>query len=50
MLGESRAVVALNPALAALGISRAQTFVKGYWNRPRGLVTPPKSGAHRSGR
>jgi NADPH-dependent ferric siderophore reductase len=37
VLGESRAVVALNPALAALGISRAQTFVKGYWNRPRGL-------------
>lgn len=37
VLGESRAVVALNPALAALGIDRAQTFVKGYWNRPRGL-------------
>lgn len=37
VLGESRAVVALNPALAALGITRAQTFVKGYWNRPRGL-------------
>jgi NADPH-dependent ferric siderophore reductase len=37
VLGESRAVVALNPALAALGISRAQTLVKGYWNRPRGL-------------
>lgn len=37
VLGESRAVVALNPALARLGVSRAQTFVKGYWNRPRGL-------------
>jgi NADPH-dependent ferric siderophore reductase len=37
VLGESRTVVALTPALAALGVSRAQTFVKGYWNRPRGL-------------
>jgi NADPH-dependent ferric siderophore reductase len=37
VLGESRAVVALGPALAGLGITRAQTFVKGYWNRPRGL-------------
>ena len=37
VLGESRAVVALGPALSALGVSRAQTFVKGYWNRPRGL-------------
>ena len=37
VLGESRAVVALTPALAAIGISRTQTFVKGYWNRPRGL-------------
>ena len=37
VLGESRAVVALTPALAALGVDRANTFVKGYWNRPRGL-------------
>ena len=37
MLGESRTVVALTPALAGLGVTRAQTFVKGYWNRPRGL-------------
>jgi NADPH-dependent ferric siderophore reductase len=36
VLGESRAVVALHPVLAELGIGRARTFVKGYWNRPRG--------------
>ena len=37
VLGESRTVVALAPALADLGVGRAETFVKGYWNRPRGL-------------
>ena len=36
VLGESRAVVALHPVLAELGVGRAETFVKGYWNRPRG--------------
>ena len=34
VLGESRTIVALAPALARLGVGRAETFVKGYWNRP----------------
>ena len=36
LLGESRAVVALRPAVEALGISTERQFVKGYWNAGRG--------------
>ena len=32
LLGESRAVVALRPALAARGLSGSDVFLKGYWN------------------
>ena len=32
LLGESRAVVALRPAVNALGIPNEQIFLKGYWN------------------
>ena len=32
LLGESRSVVALRPALAARGLSGSAVFLKGYWN------------------
>jgi NADPH-dependent ferric siderophore reductase len=32
LLGESRAMVALRPALEARGVAHADTFLKGYWN------------------
>lgn len=35
VLGESRAVTALKPVLADLGLTPERTHVKGYWNRPR---------------
>lgn len=35
VLGESRAVTALKPVLAALGLGPERCHVKGYWNRPR---------------
>ncbi len=35
VLGESRAVTALKPVLADLGLTPERSHVKGYWNRPR---------------
>ncbi len=35
LLGESRAVAALRPRLADLGISGERLYAKGYWNLPR---------------
>ncbi len=35
VLGESRAVTALKPVLAGLGLGPERVHVKGYWNRPR---------------
>lgn len=35
VLGESRAVTALKPVLASLGLGPERCHVKGYWNRPR---------------
>lgn len=35
VLGESRAVTALKPVLADLGLTPDRAHVKGYWNRPR---------------
>jgi NADPH-dependent ferric siderophore reductase len=35
LLGESRAMVALRPALGALGLTADRSYVKGYWNRGR---------------
>jgi NADPH-dependent ferric siderophore reductase len=35
LLGESRAMVGLRPALARLGIEPGDTYLKGYWNRGR---------------
>jgi NADPH-dependent ferric siderophore reductase len=35
LVGESRAMVALRPALAARGIDPGHTYLKGYWNRGR---------------
>jgi len=32
VLGESRAVVALRPALSELGLGRDRVYAKGYWN------------------
>jgi NADPH-dependent ferric siderophore reductase len=34
-MGETRAMVALRPVLAARGIAHDATFVKGYWNLGR---------------
>jgi NADPH-dependent ferric siderophore reductase len=35
LLGESRAMVALRPAIEALGLTADRSYVKGYWNRGR---------------
>ncbi len=41
LLGESRAMVALRPAIEAHGISPENSFVKGYWNLGRGARRIP---------
>jgi NADPH-dependent ferric siderophore reductase len=41
LLGESRAMVALRPAIEALGISADRAYVKGYWNLGRGARRIP---------
>ena len=39
LLGESRVVAALRPALHALGLTNEQLYVKGYWNVGRVVLT-----------
>jgi NADPH-dependent ferric siderophore reductase len=41
LLGESRAMVALRPAVEALGIPADRSYVKGYWNLGRGARRIP---------
>jgi NADPH-dependent ferric siderophore reductase len=43
LLGESRAMVALRPAIEALGIPADRAYVKGYWNLGRGARRIPGS-------
>jgi NADPH-dependent ferric siderophore reductase len=43
LLGESRAMVALRPAVEALAIPADRSYVKGYWNLGRGARRIPGS-------